>query len=377
MAIRSQACSNSLHNMRAIRSVFALALLVIAQTALASGAPSSAILSDVGTSTLDRAVSALSGVQIAAGQQGSSATVKGSTTISSSGHSGKDGIFTGSYWVGSLTASAPINKSTDTTSLATLDGLANATTLELSFSNLRASGLINPADDPQHLAFAAAICSRMQAAYTEKHPKETPQSCNTTNVETYDPADAADFRGLFFAKNTWRLIWGADAKVGYQDFKFFDTNTLQSKDSSKIPWSSRIFLAVSPPYAQHTLITFTAQYQNAYQDSKTQTLCPTATGQGSFLHCASGPIGTPEASSHDIVSLEVRQAVVRSFGFSVTNSYDVKKHVFGLDLPLYFFPGGSGGLTGGLDIGWRNDTHKLSVGLFVGQTFGVWPESGS
>jgi hypothetical protein len=322
------------------------------------------VVNQVGAGTLSQPVSADSGVQVSAGQGNGSATIKMSEDFSSGGANSGVGYFN----IGSLTASTPLSKSTSTTDLATLDGLANATTLELKYSGLRSSGLRIP-----NSAVTDPICAHAATAFSAANPtvKEIPD-CDEGFVDKYDPAEFSAYQSQFWdVQVRSRLIWGVSAKAGYQNMSYTDTTTLGAKTVNETPLSGEAFLAYNPN-AGHSLVTLDYTYQRAYTAATSKTVCPPNTSGGNIT-CGSGPFGAPKETDEELISVEVRHAFRGLLGVAVTATYDAQSHTKGIDLPLYFLKGSVASLTGGLDIGWRSDNPHATVGLFVASTgFGLF-----
>src|ERR1700761_1716849 len=113
-----------------------VALISLARTAPASEVDKA--LQVVGSPSVDKPLSADSGLQIQASSTASNATVKESTK-----RSGTDEDF----HTFSLIGQTPIGKGgSDNPSLASLDGLANGTTVELKYSEVHLQGSLTPGE---------------------------------------------------------------------------------------------------------------------------------------------------------------------------------------------------------------------------------------
>jgi hypothetical protein len=327
-----------------------------------NGVQPTAVLSAVGEATVDRPVSSPNAVQISAGQGNGNATIKVSG-LTSSAVANDVGTFTN--W--SLLASAPLSKSSDTTEVSTLDGLTNAATLQLQFSQIKSYGVLNPSASQE--AEDEAICARAADAFKLANKSASVPDCDENFVKKYDPGEYEKYKRTFWAPVRQRVIWGFSGKVGYQSFQYVQSATLSSPSVNKVPWSAGAYFSWNPD-AGKMLYSLNANYQDAFKDAKSGVLCPSPSPAGGNTKCVSGPLGVPVSSESPIVSAELRKAWA-SVGATLTASYDLKQHITGLDLPVYFIKSATGALTGGLRLGWRSDTHTVTAGIFVASTFNL------
>jgi hypothetical protein len=54
-------------------------------------------------------------------------------------------------------------------------------------------------------------------------------------------------------------------------------------------------------------------------------------------------------------------------------TFDFKSDVFGIDVPLFLVRNKEKQLSGGIRLGWRDDTDAFSAGVFVGKAFKLDP----
>ena len=297
------------------------------------------------------------GVEITAGEHG------GEVNINLSWVNGGDNGSVGVYTTKTLTFASPLNDSADQTELANLDGLANATTAEFKFSSVRMFG-IQSFDKSKY----DAICARAVAAYTAKTRQTdgADKDCIAL-VAKYDQEDRDAYNDLFWSPKAYALILGGGAKVGYDSFNYLDPANLTKQSTHKTPWSASLFVAYFPRSTE-TLLTLGYDHQEAYEAASIKTICPAGTPP---VVCATGALAGPDQTKKDLISFDVRRRF-GSIGLASTVVYDAKQDVWGVETPIYFIRGKTGGeLTGGLKLGWRSDDHDLRVGVFVAKSFSV------
>jgi hypothetical protein len=169
------------------------------------------------------------------------------------------------------------------------------------------------------------------------------------------------------------VVYGGGAKVGSQQFSYFEGTSLAKANVTRTPYSLSVFAGQTSSGAGNILVLGQFEYQRAYKDADSRVLCPAGTAP---VTCTSGPIGTPLQTTKRIFSLEARYTA-GTFELSPTLSYDSVSKVKGIDVPIYFIGGAStdnkpAPFNAGLRVGWRSDTHHGQVGLFVGTPFSFW-----
>jgi hypothetical protein len=138
--------------------------------------------------------------ELSAGTDTSKASIRLARTISS-----------GTFQALSLTASAPLNKNDDKTTLATLDGFVNAFKLEGRYAQIISTGRRNPVDDPIY----SEICDTAEANYKLANPAAKPDEflCDSSGVKTNAGNRYAQFQSLFWAPDDWTHYWGISARA--------------------------------------------------------------------------------------------------------------------------------------------------------------------
>src|ERR1051325_1127452 len=221
-----------------------------------------------GGGTLDRPVSFLNGAQVLAEKSASNVSVKVSRTSSFTMPAKSVGteVGTGVFSAWSLTASAPLNKSSQDSDVTSLDGLVNAASLELKYSRFLVNGRKRP--DKEALANLDAICRRVFEAM-KLQTGESPQpgrGCDSGEVAKYSPNDLLAFDNAFWDfKDLDRWIWGGSAKIGYQNFDFIDASSGAKDKQDETPWSVGAFFSYNPD-SWKALLTVSFQYQHAFKE---------------------------------------------------------------------------------------------------------------
>lgn len=234
------------------------------------------------------------------------------------------------YSTWAISISTPIGSTSKLSNIATLDGLADDTHLELS----RTVFLRGEPSDGENLGTATLL----------------------------------EFKG----------------KVGFRNFDFRDPVSLEEDDAKKVPWSLGATLTFANENRKRSF-RFGGEYQNDFDEVDQSTRCPLPTETTeNVLECTTGRFGEPIDDNRilafgeyrKIISTGLEQENLINVGFRIRPSYDFKRKVFGLDVPIYFINSKKTGLTGGIRFGFtEGDDDKeddIQFGIVVGTTFNLF-----
>jgi hypothetical protein len=361
---------------RPVRALLWLAAVWVATATLWAQGLAGDISSVSTGAPLDQPGNLLGGAQIQAAKDNSSVSIRLSRVRSMharppSADREQEAVF--ETW--SLTASAPLNKTADETSVATLDGLANSACVELGFTQFFAMGKLSAGFVVSKIRELDAICTRVLVARKVKDGTPLPagtEQCDSELVEKYGTSeDKHAYESLFWdLRNSNRWLWGGSAKLGYQEFSFVTATATSAQKSSETPWAAGLWGAVQPQ-GKPFLITLSAQYQRSFKEGDTAAMCPVAGPAGTSTICVSGPLDAPRRITKRLVTAEARWRF-SGVGLALAVTRDLEADVTGVELPIYLVADKDGKLTAGLKAGWRSDTQRGSLALFVGKPFGFY-----
>lgn len=356
-------------------------------------------------STADRAVEAPINkggrIEIKASTDDSNATVKTGRTSSRTSKKNAFRIF--DAWT--LSASAPLAKGGEATSIVSTDGFPNAFAVKGKFTQylvprrpdltaeedqkfdnlcddvlkkvlaevkpdpntvrllveLRKAELGDQADLQKIETEAEAIATVVARAAAEES-----FNCDSATVTKVAKDRRVEFDVLTGVGFGWHRIWGASASVGHQKFEFVKTD-LTDGVSNKTPFGASIFVAALPRRS-NTLFSLGFEYQNKHKDADEKTLCPVGTsGQ---VECKTGPAGEPVKANAESAFFEVRKEIL-SRAMSLKIAYDFEKERVSFDLPIYIIPAAESGLGGGIRVAWV-ETEGAQFGVFVTSSFSLF-----
>ena len=275
----------------------------------------------------------------------------------------------------SVTGSAPLNRNGDDTTIANLDGLTNGASIEFGFTQFRAVEKRSAKTVISKVTELDAVCKNVYEARKTKEGTAVPDKndgCDSNLVRTYGSAeDIHAYESIFWKldRSGFRWLWGGTAKLGYQDYEFLTADSTTKQKRNETPWAAGIWGAVQPGDVPWLLL-LNAQYQKAFKEGDNGAVCPVPTPLGSTV-CATGAINAPKEITKKLLTLEVRGRL-DELGLSLSVTRDFEAKVTGVDLPIYFVADKDGKLTAGVKAGWRSDTKKGSLGVFVGIPFGLY-----
>jgi len=310
------------------------------------------------------------GAQLVAAKGSSSATIKLAKVTSQIDQNG-----TASFDSWSLGGSAPLDKSGGDSTVANLDGLASAASIEFGYSSLSTHAVRKGKYIMSRLYILDPICLRAYEARKAKDGTDVPvkmDGCDQNLVDTYGTAeDKRTYEESFWdLDNASRWLWGTTAKIGYQTYEYVTASRFTKQKTSGKPWSVGLWGGVQPG-DQELLLTLSAQYQRAFKEGDPATVCPVAAPTATSTICIAGPLEAPKEVRKKLLTGEVR-ARISGIGVALSATRDFSAKVTGIELPVYLWPDKDGKLTAGMKAGWRSDKRETTVGVFIGAPFGIF-----
>lgn len=327
---------------------------------------SALLIKKVGASTLDSSIgSSQPAVEIRAIKDASKAFIRAGRTVSEV----SDDI--SSFSTADVTISAPINKNDSTTNLATLDGLANAFTLEFKLTKF-----VVPRN-PIRPGFTAAQLQRYRDALdkgAKAQGAQPPPEVSIGAMDRFAPDLAGEYLSHFWNEEKPQYAIGISGAIGYQEYKFIDAVTLGDGSTKKTPYSLKAFFGKLIP-SSGRLLGVGAEYQSAFKnsDSKSVLIAPPASGP---QEVKTGAFGPPKSDDKHLVYVEYRQLIdvglKEKIGISVKGTYDARSKKVGVDIPILMARDDKGGLTGGVLLSWNEMNDTFTAGIIVGGSFSLY-----
>jgi hypothetical protein len=313
------------------------------------------------------------GLQFSASSDGSNATVKWGYEPESTGPTGVDAAkpgltipFGAKFTTFTVTGQAPVSKSTKSSTLISLDGFGDATSLGLTFSQF-ATDWYNLSDQDE--ASRRSLCDDL--AKKTKDVKDV--YCGAKYFDKYLPEKAADYRKLpVYGPQPGGFLYGASGKLSQQNLTFYDPNTLAKQSDHDHPWSVGAFAGWIPKNYDRGLLMLTVGRQRTFQNNDEAVRCP-AGGTGT-IQCTSGSFGSPKSAIGTVLKLEARSFLGEKLdkAISLAVSRDWGRQVTSVELPFFFIGTPETGITGGAKLNWNSGDRKTALSLFIGVPFGLY-----
>jgi len=270
---------------------------------------------------------------------------------------------------------------------ATLDGLANGTSLTLRWSSLTvfARTTRSPPEADAIVAEARRRCERKvdeeQAANRLSDEQRTARMAACAKppggpgnlVGEYYYEQLGEYNRLMIPANAREF--GLEGSVGRNSFEFVDPATLAAQEETKIDWRARAFYT---QYLRHSYTAFTAfvAYEHAYEEADESVFCP-ASPTNIVIKCTTAAGAPPELNESLLLAVGLRHQFngrrLSNVAVAPQVAYDALDDVWGIDVPVYLVPNSDNALTGGFRVGYRSDRDdEFSVGIFIGAAFDIF-----
>jgi hypothetical protein len=165
------------------------------------------------------------------------------------------------------------------------------------------------------------------------------------------------------------FLAGASAQIAPENFSYLNETNLSEGKARHVSWSVGGMGGVLFPNSIMVAVNYKRQVVYAAND-ETQVCSPI--GLLSSLNCSPQIIGPPaDPTRSNQTGVEVRKIFNQYFAISPRLTRDWTHQSTGVELPLFFFRDSTGGLNGGVSLGWRSDTKAFTASVFIGQVLGV------
>jgi len=254
-------------------------------------------------------------------------------------------------------------KTSEETTLATLDGLSDSGTVGLGFTWI----FWNPDACARKMIAANSRNWMSKVSQSLAKGKSTDSRPSALAVLEQDGYQGALEDAQKVLKDYIPVFLTVSAKAGKSDFHFVDSSALKSSKESHI---GRQFDAAVGMYLQgSTYSSLSYSRGTAFKSGPTKDLC-TPFGSTSALECRKVDFGPPTEAKTEALALEFRR-LFKTFGIAARLTRDLEENVTGVEVPIYLLRkiGASDmEFNGGIAAKWRSDTNEFVLSLFVGPT---------
>lgn len=265
----------------------------------------------------------------------------------------------------SATFSAPIDKQSSYTNLATLDGFANSSEVALRYTKMYATGARNP------FGAGGSVSPQLAAWFKETGVPEDIANDDGDAVRAYlREAGLAhkipELEAFLWAPEAKRWLYGASLKLGSEKFEYTVPASTTKDSVQEQPWAIGLFAGLLPTSWNDLYLGFGLEYQQTFKAATSRTVCPAVT-TNEVLECTTNPYGPPSERDKLLLSIEARR-MFKKFPAVLKLTHDLRNDETGLDLPIFLLNDTAGGYSSGVRIGWT-DTDQFSFGVFFGSDF--------
>ena len=317
------------------------------------------------------------GVEFDVSSEGSVATAKVFNSLSSKANDCKNPDYFESRNL-SLSVSSPLGDGNTSRTLATLDGVSTGPSVTVEFGIGRTFDFTNPGEIVQKqregIEIAHTMClekKRSQPALTCKKP-----DINKDDPQSYIASHAPSFYSKSLTSKAKTFWVRSEATLGYDNLNYLDVSDLSSQNTDVFQYN----LGLSATYVsfeRNGALTGGIEYQSSFDEADEAIICLPNSDMTDPVNCASGRPEEPTRDTKWIGSLEYRYLLNefdiagRNLGFAPRLTYDFEDNTTGVSLPIFLSPKDSSDVSTGLNLGWRDDTDDLTVGIFIGGAFNL------
>lgn len=254
----------------------------------------------------------------------------------------------------SSTFSGPVRKG-NTTTFAGLDGLRNKSSVEFGVSYM--DWAVPPPD-----AILGPACELIAA---RKGKKLSEIDCTDLKTIRSQLSEIGESIGTAIDPGNV-LIFSASYKRANDKFEFLDPATL-APQSPEQRTSRTITLGIGRLTRGNLLLAANYKHEKAYSAGGLPAeICKPLTAGA--LQCESAILGGPLEATTEFIQLEARRFVLSNLAVNPRFTRARGSNgAWSADLPIYFISNGDGGLTGGVNIGWKKGQSGPSITVFVGE----------
>lgn len=173
----------------------------------------------------------------------------------------------------------------------------------------------------------------------------------------------------FRAKNYSTIrSYAVTAELGHDTFDYL-TPQMGEKSVDHIDWRVGASASFVMP-SRRFRYALGADYGRSHRPGRDVILCPSASGPDP-VECVSGPLGPPTEQTRKVIWAEARGGLA-ALGYSLKVAHDFESDTTGVDLPIYLLRNANGALTGGVRIGWSEETDVV-YGIFLSSPLSLKP----
>jgi hypothetical protein len=269
-----------------------------------------------------------------------------------------------------LSATAPLDEKSSSTTLGDLRGTSNGATVSATYAGFsRTRG----ESSALRMAWCKSLVVQGKLPSNFACGDEPGAPFAQTRLEQLAEQDPARYGELFatYERGAKQLrgVWSVTAEVGRSDYNYFQPGTLVHDTTVAIPWSvGGSWGRIARVLGGVNLISGGLRYEHTFTPGASTQICvPLATGGAE--QCRTQPIGAPAEKHAWVADIQARRFLGSRLAINPKISLRVNDGVWGFQAPIYFAGPADGGLTAGALPSWNSEDEVFQLSVFVGKAF--------
>ncbi|WP_240224416.1 hypothetical protein [Rheinheimera hassiensis] len=246
--------------------------------------------------------------------------------------------------------------SSDNTVLANLDGLAKFNKVTVNYKSALTS---------LDITKMLEICNEVGIAITS--------GCDLEGLKAQSKGKNAQ-KISDLIKEAWNdappKFWGTSLSYGSNKMSYIATDSTTKQSETKYGWAASIYYGGFFKSKYKSMWAIEAKREESYKDGDNGIICPPQE-LNLPISCVSGPLGKPTRNIKDIISFHYRQKFDK-FSISPSVNFDNRSDTLGIDVPIFLFKDAGNDFVGGINLGWTNEEHETTLGIFIGKKFSFY-----
>jgi hypothetical protein len=162
----------------------------------------------------------------------------------------------------------------------------------------------------------------------------------------------------------WILDGGLRGAYGVEDFDVLALD-LSEQSVDRNVWSAGGSVSFGRPLAVAAqAIVLSYRREHGFENDPDDQVAVCVPVVGNAERCKQGFLAPPDAVDRSLATLEYRLAGEK-IGFLLRGTYDFEDDIYGFEFPVYLTKQ-QGKFNGGVKFGWRDDTDDFTVAVFIG-----------
>jgi hypothetical protein len=165
--------------------------------------------------------------------------------------------------------------------------------------------------------------------------------------------------------SNWTGVASLRGAYGVEDFDVLSLDLTEHSVDRDV-WSAGASFAFgnSLDASRGQAMLFTYRREHGFENDADDQVSVCVPVVSNAQRCKEGFLGPPGAIDKNLATLEYRFAG-KKIGFLLKGTYDFEDDIYGVELPVYLTKQ-EGKFNGGFKLGWRDDTDDVTLAVFVG-----------